>query len=85
MTEYLVGLEIDKDYNLILVQVDKNRMMIEMSRFYVILIKYLSRIIILNQSKVSSKVLFLDKILDIFTINYWFKLNIFPIMGYEIK
>ena len=28
----------------------------------------------MNQSKVSSKVLFLDKNLDIFTINYWFKL-----------
>jgi len=34
LTEYLVELEIDKDYNLILVQVDKNRMMIEKSRFY---------------------------------------------------
>jgi len=34
LTEYLVGLEIDKDYNLILVQVDKNRMMIVKSRFY---------------------------------------------------
>ena len=34
LTEYLVEVEIDKDYNLILVQVDKNRMMIKMSRFY---------------------------------------------------